>query len=164
MTNAPISNTGLRRNAMIDLAECFVDAYKHHLDILDPDTQLTVKKFATVIALEKPASLLFSKEQLPDLVIQVFGVPEIRQFIIDLTAGVIIRMGLEDSQMADFNRIMANAFSLYSSDVNENIIPKSLLATSNSVSDLLVLFRDNKWLLTIALIKMFTAIDKPTRK
>jgi hypothetical protein len=131
---------------------------------LDPDTELTVKKFATVIALEKPASLLFSKEQLPDLVIQVFGVPEIRQFIIDLTAGVIIRMGIEESHMADFNRVMANAFSLYSTDVNENIIPKSLLATSNTVSDLLVLFRDNKWLLTIALIKMFTAIDKPTRK
>lgn len=47
---------------MIVLAQNFNDAFSHNLANLDTDTQFQIKRFATIIVLEKPTSILFSKK------------------------------------------------------------------------------------------------------
>lgn len=83
-----------------------------------------------------------------------------RDFIIGLTSSFIIRTGFVDEEMANLNRVLANAVSLQSTNSNQCVIPDPVVATSLSNKEILELFNSNKWLVIIALIHLFTAVAK----
>lgn len=152
-------NISSSRTEIMATIDAFSEAFINQLSNLELDNKSSVVKFCIATVFEYPASYLISKDNVANLVKYVFSNTIIRQFVIDLTTDFIFRTGISSERLVDITRPLAAAISLHSDNGNrdnETCIPENILSTSSTVNELQKVLTDNKWLITIIFIKLYS--------
>lgn len=140
-----------------EVGECFTQAFNHTLANTFGESKLKVMEFVYDVVLRKHPWMMLTQQGLVDLVSEVFGNVDVRDFVLTLTFNFQAYLG----HGREFHEGLATVMGVASGYQVPSLIPKPVherMVTDDVATSSLV---NNRWLVCILLLKTWIQAPDP---
>lgn len=153
----------LTQEDMVSVAETLVGGYEHVLGIYTQSQRDSASRFTAELVMRELPFMLVTPEGAARVQGMVFSHPENRDFIMTLTHVLFARLGGDDTFLEGLCNTLARGIAM-PKKADHCLVPEDIRERLSTTEDVVLVLKDNLWLVTILLMQLFITIQTEEAK